>query len=737
MSGKKHVSSSIVSIFLCSAVLTLFSIVLATAGELAVSDEKSIELTGGWWQEPAERTRHTTLVCSFDDAKSNDADFAREMRGTGGFGMNAQIEGRHGLATEVVEKGGHLNFVGGSNFQAVHGTVRMFVKGEVWSDKTPRWLFEARGTDRIGVRREPGKLSLIFSAGRKVNAPIAQLDLDIGEVSASQWHSVVASWDRVSGNAWLAFNGRGISDKMEFPDDLRPAFVIYLAGSSMTRDGMNDQGLAIDDFVLYDRPLPVLETQTAGLASEDQEFLLQAEAGARRTLNFVAGLQRWGGWQTLYTWPTLLGSSAQGRHFVDFDDYLDNDKGNGSPRTGMNFVYGYEVLGDYSFLGVALRTADFLLAAQDERGFWVHGYRMTTVGITPQASDRHIKFQDQVQAHPMCFLAAMHRLTGDQRYLDSAMRAGEFYLAAQNPNGSWSHHFDAQEGMGKNAVGQPHGGELNDGAMNDAINMMALMFHITGDGKYVQAMKRAGDWLIDAQGKDVPLWADQYDGDDNPAWARHFEPAAYAASGTRLACKALVEMYRFSGDDRYLEPIRRAIRWLEQNSRDGQMSHFVDPATGRPIAAWERKVYFLDEPESLEFLETVPIGIWYTQKYDMLESTRKYLRTAMSELPSLPEMTMEAAVKSLPGLRAGAERALGTQNEAGVWVTPKVANFMGSIGAGFGATVPRLPAMLRYIERARIAMGELAQVYRGDGDMIRAAYPAADWYDVHWTEHTQ
>ncbi|MFC1718914.1 hypothetical protein ACFL6S_35005, partial [Candidatus Poribacteria bacterium] len=42
-------------------------------------------------------------------------------------------------------------------------------------------------------------------------------------------------------------------------------------------------------------------------------------------------------------------------------------------------------------------------------------------------------------------------------------------------------------------------------------------------------------------------------------------------------------------------------------------------------------------------------------------------------------------------------------------------------------TVPRLQAILRYIEHARIAMGELAPVYRGDGDMIRAAYPAADW----------
>ncbi len=63
------------------------------------------------------------------------------------------------------------------------------------------------------------------------------------------------------------------------------------------------------------------------------------EAGVRRTMNYMADLQRWGGWQCIYTWPTLLGSAAQGREYVDFDDYIDNDKGNGSAPLAAKFLW--------------------------------------------------------------------------------------------------------------------------------------------------------------------------------------------------------------------------------------------------------------------------------------------------------------------------------------------------------------------------------------------------------------
>jgi len=692
------------------------------------------DLDGDWWQAPAEQGRHTTLVCSFDSAESNDADYARDLVGAGGFGMASDVEGQHGLCTQVGEIGGHLNFRGDSNFQPNHGTLRMLVKGDLWSDTTPRWLFDARGTNRIGILREPGTLSLVFSPGRSTSTVIARLDLPIGEVSAGDWHSVVASWDRASGTGWLAFDGSGVSGPMEFGADVGVAWAVYVAGGFGGRTGgLNLPGLAIDDFVLYDAALPVLQA-TVALPEEEEQFLPLAEAGARKALTFLCDLQRWGGWQCIYSWPTLLGSSAQGREYISDEFYIDNDKGNGSPRTAINLLYGYEVLGDARYLDAAIRTAEFLVAAQDERGFWVHGYNMTVHGIEPAASDRNIKLQDLVQAHPMFYLGYAYRVTGDERYLDSLKRAGEWFITAQNPNGSWSHHYDAEEGVGKNARGEVGAGELNDSTMNSGINTMVFMYHMTGEAKYVESIKRAGDWLIEAQGDDVPLWADQYDPDNNPQWARAFEPPAWGVTATQLATQALREVYRMSGDERYVEAIRRSVEWMEANLPDGEMSCFVEPGTGRAIAAWEREIYYLDNPEHVAYLKTVPIGTGYTRISNILDRTRRMAEQAQS-LPSRPDMSGEAALAALPGYRSGAESALDSQHESGMWLVDNVANFMGSIGRGFGATSPRTLLLLRYIERARIAKGEIEPVYRGDGNLETAAYPADDWYDIAWDEH--
>lgn len=713
-------------------VLIAFALVasaLTTAAE-------PFELQGDWWRAPAEPGRHTTLVCSFDRAGDSDADYARGMALASGFGMTPDAPGQHGLATQVAEPGGHLSFAGGSNFQAAHGTIRLAVRGDLWADPTPRWLFEARAYDRIGLLREPGKLSLVFSPRNRVDEAIARLELEIGEVEAGAWHTIVASWDRESGTGWLAFDGRGVSGEMAFSQDHRPAFALYVAGGFSGRaGGLNLPGLTIDDLVLYDVALPVLQAPPVALPEEDATLLPLAEAGARKTLDFLCDLQRWGGWNCIYTWPTLIGSAAQGREYMDFDDYIDNDKGNASPRTALNLLYGYEVLGDYRYLDAGLRTAEMLLAAQDERGFWVHGYRMTVNGIVPVTGDTSIKLQDLVQAHPIFYLAYVYRLTGDQRYLDAAKRAGEFLLRAQNPNGSWSHHFDAREGVGKNAIGEVGAGELNDSAMNSAIEVMAFMYHLTGDARYVQAIRRAGDWLIAAQGDEIPLWADQYDPQDNPQWARAFEPPAYGVTATTLASQALREIYRFSGDERYLEPMRRAVAWMEANLPDGEMSTFIEPGTGRAIAAWERQVYYLDDPASVAYLNTVPIGSGYAQTRQVLAPVKRILEQAEGGPPAPTTVSVEGALAALPGLRTGAQSALDAQNEAGVWIVPNVADFMGSVGQGFAATSPRVLLILRYVEQARIAMGEIAPVYRGNGDMMRAAYPGADWYDLGWAQN--
>lgn len=713
--------------------VTVYQLVMAIPAVCAESGGE-FHLRGTWWQQPAKPTRHTTLVASFD-GNTMDADAAREDRRAGGFGMKGGIPGRHGQAVAIAEMGGHLHYRGGSNINLHHGTIRLAVRGAVWQDETPRWLFEARGRDRIGICRERERLSLVVSEGRSSRA-FSQLDLPLGTVSPDAWHVVVASWDRATGQGWIALDGRAISGKLTFPPRHDPAFVIYFGGGFGGRlGGLNEPGLEMDDVVLYDQPLPLLEAEPRPLPEADATFLPRAEEGARKTLYFLAGLQRWGGWQTLYTWPTLIGCSAQGREWAEADDQIGNDKSHNTPYIAARFLYAYEILGDERFLDVALRTAEMLLAGQSPKGYWHAYYRMTVRGIQPDSSDTQVKLQDSVQSHPLFFLAYVHRLTGEERYLEAVKRAGEFYLAAQNPNGSWSHHWDAPAGIGKTATGKPQGGEINDLCTNDAIDVMVFLYHLTGDARYLQAVKRAGEWLIQAQLKGATVgWAEQYDQENHPEWARDFEPPAWCATATQLACQALVEVYRLSGDERYLKPIRDCLAWLEQRFGEGENFFYLDPKTGRPIAAWRREIYFLDEPGALERLAKEPIGIWSISKVRTAAAVRRLLERAKPPASVAPEVTPEEAAARLPALRAEAERALQTQNEAGVWVTPIVANFMGSIGAGFSTLSPPLLSILRYIEAARMAMGEIPPVWRGDGQILRLACPKGDWYQVPWPQ---
>ena len=192
-------------------------------------------------------------------------------------------------------------------------------------------------------------------------------------------------------------------------------------------------------------------------------------------------------------------------------------------------------------------------------------------------------------------------------------------------------------------------------------------------------------------------------------------------------------MYRFSGDERYVEGIRRADEWMQANLPDGAMSTFIDPESGRAIAAWDRKIYFLDDPASVAYLKTVPIGSSYATTRKVGPTISRMLAQALGSKPNPTVLTAEAAMASLADKRDAAEHAIGSANEAGVWTVPNVANFMGSLGEGFSSNIPRASMMISYVEAARIAMGELAPRYPGSSNIRYLAYPYPDWYEVDWT----
>jgi hypothetical protein len=95
---------------------------------------------------------------------------------------------------------------------------------------------------------------------------------------------------------------------------------------------------------------------------------------------------------------------------------------------------------------------------------------------------------------------------------------------------------------------------------------MLEAFHRLGDNRYLDAAKRGGDFLVLAQlPEPQPGWAQQYNHDMEPAWARAFEPPAVCSSESAVAVRVLVDLFIETGERKYLEPIPPFIEWLKRS----------------------------------------------------------------------------------------------------------------------------------------------------------------------------
>ena len=403
----------------------------------------------------------------------------------------------------------------------------------------------------------------------------------------------------------------------------------------------------------------------------------------------------------------------------------------GTPSVGMVYLTAYEATGDSYYLDAAKDAAYALVRGQLRSGGW--DYRIEfdparrsryAYRVEPQKENaRNISTLDDNNTQ-----SAIRLLMRVDRALDFKDRkiheAVEFALNAlldvQYPNGAWPQRFSAAPDPARFPV-KPVSSEVerkasypdswprtfpdrdyksfytfNDGSISDAIETMLEAFDIYGDEKYRAAAEKAGDFIILAQMPEPqPAWAQQYDVDMHPVWARKFEPPAITGGESQGVMRTLLTLYRATGKDKFLEPLPRAIAYFRRSRLpDGRLARFYELKTNKPL-------YFTREDYQLTYSDAdMPTHYGFKSGYAIEAIAREYER--LRDTPrgegvlrneGVPPLNLTNRVKSI----------IARLDEKGRWVEP------GQLRrADEGNTVTRVITTRTFINNIRTLSNYLA-----------------------------
>ena len=277
-----------------------------------------------------------------------------------------------------------------------------------------------------------------------------------------------------------------------------------------------------------------------------------------------------------------------------------------TPDVGMAMLAAHEATGDPEYLEVARRAAAALIFGQHPLGGWHYFVDFEPGGLRDWYESgrssfkwgyeeyRHYygncTFDDGVTAVATRFLLRLYLVTLDPAYRASLLKALDFVLLAQYPNGAWPQRYPLrQEFVHDGFPDYTSYYTLNDGAAQTNIELLLEAHERLGDERYLDAARRGVEFLIAVQGPEGQAgWAEQYGPDLRPAIARTHEPAGYVVRESVGVIRLLERLYAVSGDRRYLAPVPRCLDWLERVQREATTSkrpfaRYYEPGSNLPI----------------------------------------------------------------------------------------------------------------------------------------------------------
>ncbi len=283
----------------------------------------------------------------------------------------------------------------------------------------------------------------------------------------------------------------------------------------------------------------------------------------------------------------------------------------GTPSVGLAFLDTYNKTGDPYYLEAAVESANALVKGQLHSGGWTYHIEFDPDQRKKFAyrSDRRTNAHnvttlddDTTQAALRCLIMVDRALDFKNTVLHEAALFGlDSLLRAQYPNGAWPQRYsefpDPDEYPVKKAgypddwpriyKGADYSGyyTLNDNTLADTIALMDLAAETYSDDRYRAAWRKAGEFILLAQMPDPqPAWAQQYDVDMHPAWARTFEPPAITGGESQGILRVLLDFHAETGDRRYLDSAGRALAYLKKSRQpDGRLARFYEMKTNKPL----------------------------------------------------------------------------------------------------------------------------------------------------------
>ncbi|MDA1162860.1 MAG: pectic acid lyase [Planctomycetota bacterium] len=290
----------------------------------------------------------------------------------------------------------------------------------------------------------------------------------------------------------------------------------------------------------------------------------------------------------------------------------------GTPYVGEALLEAYLVCGEKHLLDAARYAAHALAMGQLASGGWDYriefdpkkrdawDYRvdMQASGraANPKAKNVTTLDDDTTQAALRFLMKVDSVLEQKDRRIHSTVEyALSALLKAQYPNGAWAQRFSEfpnpkEFPLKKASYPQSWPKEhpnvdyrsfytFNDDTLADLIDTMFLAEQIYNEPRYGAAARKAGDFILLAQMPEPqPAWAQQYNVEMHPVWARRFEPTAVTGGESQGVIRILLTLYQHTHDDRYLAPIPKALDYLERSQLpNGQLARFYELKTNRPL----------------------------------------------------------------------------------------------------------------------------------------------------------